>query len=77
MAKWCWEECKDFDEVQDTANYVKRSKRLIMQSTNFKISTSPHQVVNSCLLIRNVDGQINKYAFVSKGSHDVQLNPCI
>ena len=48
-----------------------------MQSTNFKISTSPHQVLNSCLLIRNVDGQINKYAFVSKGSHDVQLNPYI
>lgn len=70
-----------------------------MQSTNFKISTSPHQVLNSCLLIfigldtifrkwsyvsgkqiyiiRNIHGQIINYAFVSKGSHDVSLNPCI
>lgn len=64
-----------------------------MQSTQFRISKSPHQVLNSCLIIFrgfdtmfstwpyvngkhiyiicNVDGQIFKYAFVSKGSRDV------
>lgn len=64
-----------------------------MQSTQFRISKSPRQVLNSCFLIFrgvdtifstwsyvngkqiyimcNVDGQIFKYGFVSKGSHDV------